>query len=175
MQPKTICSAIFNPFKNLVYFEQYFSIVEQICVCRNVFYIRLCKVINLIMVAIIVRYAYLAFGCPECGHTKGGIITPWHTLNFDIWFAVSGRPFLNLLAILCTCSIIYANSVLFLYPNYRILCILRQLVIFENWSAFFLAPKWNNQLACEKLRKCFVLMVNLFQSVNLCFCKVTRV
>ena len=157
-----ILNFIFNPFKNLSYYSQYYQIVEQIIIHKNKRIIWGVKLLLLIILIKSFHFAFLAFV-----HSSQTLLD--HSLHFDILWLITGKLLINFFAFLAAYLLSYLIYCLLLDVDLFLIKILYQTLIlndpFHFFSSFVVGDNLADQKAsfdnCVYIRKYFILILSL--------------
>lgn len=117
------------------------------------------------------HYGYLAVVCPNSSPSTS--CTPLHcTVHFDALYILFGKSQINIIAIICCCMNHYVNWHLFLAPDLRLMAKLRDVIVYDQWRGYFMAPKIKGKSVCAITRRNFMWTLNMFQSLALTFRKM---
>ena len=165
----SVLNFIFNPFKALSYYSQYYQIAEQILVHKNKRIIWTIRMILLIILIKSFHFAFLAFNQSQTTILE-------HSLHFDFIWLVTGKSLINIFSFLIsnlTCYIIYC---LLLDVNLSLIRQLYQTLIlndpFHFISSFVVdGGNFGYQKAsfdnCAHIQKYFLVICRLFHMFTL--------
>lgn len=156
---KQILSAIFWPFQGVQYYQSYINLITKTHIYRNQKYIRLVKILNLVNVLSILNSLYLAF-TPALTELD-------HILHHDALLILIKRQKINICAVLCGFLNLYYNYALFLKSDFQLNWLLHKVIVQNNGLCFNIRNCDQTKACCERTRKSFILIVNLFQTLVL--------
>lgn len=168
-----IFTFLFNPFKTVKFFEDYYHFVENKGWAKYL----LAYSENFVLLIGAVHFIYLAFFSSN-NHFE-------NLVHFDGFNIAVSKAKMNILAGACSFLIMYYMELLFLWPDFALLKWLFKAMV-QNDSSFFIwnkitSSKSDNRDVCEELRKVFLkvfksllsLVVNLGEILNYLYCIFT--
>lgn len=155
---KQLFDFIFNPFKTIKYFKQYFEFVIKLP--NNVTKSAKCKlcfwIVSVFTITINLLYLFLQKNLTEIDNI----------IHANIYYILMPKPRMNLFSALVGFMQLHFIFGLFFKVDIKLLKVLKS-IIYNNQNKYFLFPLYNSKPVCFYIRKKYLLIVNIFQTFTL--------